>query len=317
MTDGPLADWRPSASRESLLRRAELLRTIRQFLDSRGYVEVQTPVLSSESVIDAHIDPIAVPSRFSPRFLQTSPEAAMKRLLAADTGSIYQIGPVFRGGEQGERHNPEFTMLEWYRVGGDYRELMGEIDELARLALPGLPPIGRCTYRDAFRQHGGFDPFEIDDADLAQRARQRGFDPGGATRDDLLTFFLARDIEPNLRGPTFLSDFPSSQAALARIRPGNPPVAERFELYVNGLELCNGYQELTDAQELEERFMEQQRLRASAGKGTLPMPDRLLAAMRSGLPESAGVAMGFDRLVMLSTGARALADALIFPFDRA
>lgn len=308
---------------QNLRLRAELLSKTRAFFENRGYWEVDTPTLSPDSVIDAHLDPFAVsipresissPSRLL--YLQTSPEFAMKRLLAEGSGSIYQIAHAYRAGERGPWHCPEFTILEWYRVGGNYHELMVEVGDLISLIL-GTPTPDRCTYRDAFLQHADLDPLSASLEALADRAGQLGWTGSPDQRDELLNFLLATLVEPRLGAsrPLFLFDYPASQAALAAIDPGPPPVARRFELYINGIELCNGYQELTDAEELRRRNIRVNQVRQSLGKPALPLDSQLLAAMDRGLPACAGVALGFDRLVTLAVGADTIDAVLPFPDD--
>jgi lysyl-tRNA synthetase class 2 len=301
-----MPDFLPSATLDMLRRRAELLRQVRHFFDSRGFLEVETPLLSHDTVIDRHLDPIPVtlfaeprqPERGSKLWLQTSPEFGMKRLLSAGATAIYQISKAFRGGEVGPLHNPEFTMVEWYRVGDDYAAGMNLLGEFANAILERGEPE-RMPFAAALEQFAGDVPSDLSDFDL----------------DVLLT----SQIQPHLGSgrPTILYDYPASQSALARIRPGNPPVAERFELYVNGIELANGYHELLDPAILRERNRENNAARAAEGKYTLPEESRLLDAMEHDLPACSGCALGFDRLVMVATGAKAIQEVLAFPIDRA
>ena len=333
-----MPDFLPTATLEMLRRRAELLKQVRQFFDSRGFLEVETPILSHDVVVDQHLDPLSVtlfsdprePQRGQKLWLQTSPEFAMKRLLAAygvARGSpdpalaIYQITKVFRGGEAGNFHNPEFTMVEWYRVGDDYAAGMSLLEELAREILQlGTPE--RMTYREAFLSFAQVDPFTATEEQLLAVAGMTSspyLTLKSRDRDGLLHVILACLVEQHLGcgRPTILYDYPASQSALARIRPGQPPVAERFELYVHGLELANGYHELLDPQVLRERNRENNAARATAGKYTLPEESRLLAAMEHGLPSCCGCALGFDRLVMAATGAKSIQEVMAFPIDRA
>ncbi|HEY8554598.1 MAG TPA: EF-P lysine aminoacylase EpmA [Burkholderiales bacterium] len=329
MTHEP-SDWRPTASFEALAVRAELLARARQFFARRGVLEVETPMLSPAGSTDPHLHSFVAASRApgdasAPRFLHTSPEFAMKRLLAAGSGSIYQICRVFRAGETGRRHNPEFTLLEWYRVGFDYHALMDEVEALVTELLRGrrdLDAPERLSYRDAFLRYAGLDPHAATPADLAAAAAAHGLcasgipeTDGGAWRDLLLTHL----VEPHLgrNRLTFLYDFPADAAALARVRPGPPPVAERFELYLDGIELANGFQELTDAEEQRERFERDRARRRAHGLPDVPHDERLLAALAAGLPSCSGVALGFDRLVMVALGARSIAEVIAFPADRA
>ena len=250
----------------------------------------------------------------------------MKRLLAAGSGSIYQICKVFRNGESGRLHNPEFTLLEWYRVGFDHLFLMDETAALVSEILDGhriLAAPEKLTYCEAFERHCGIDPHSVDKQTLIGAVRrheiQTDLDLGQENPDVLRDLLLTHVIETHLgRGHiTLLYDYPASQAALARVRPGNPPVAERFELYLDGIELANGFHELTDAGEQQRRF-EQDRARREASKlPDVPEDTRLLSALHAGLPESAGVALGVDRLVMLAAGLKSVAEVLAFPVDRA
>ncbi len=318
--------WRPTASLVGARRRARILAQVRSFFAARGVLEVQTPVLASAPPSDPHLAALATryqgPAADGGRtlYLQTSPEFAMKRLLAAGWGSIYSLGPAFRDGEAGRRHNPEFTMLEWYRPGFDHLQLMDEVDALLQEVL-GTSSAARTTYRDAFEAVLGVDPHHATTEELAACAANSGMETGGmssAGRDDWLGLLFAHLVEPGLgRGtPTFVLDYPASQAALARVRPGPPPVAERFEVYVEGVELANGYHELTDADEQRRRFVADLADRRRLGLPEVPLDHRLLAALEAGMPDSAGVALGFDRLVMLALGAESLAEVVAFPLDR-
>lgn len=354
-------EWRPTASLDRLRLRARLLSSVRRFFDARGYWEVDTPIISQERVVDANLEPFLVsgeaqsstnaPDRTQdpgPLYLQTSPEFAMKRLLAAGAEAIYQLAHVFRHGESGKLHNPEFTMVEWYRVGDSHRDQMQVVEDLVvevckaaqnrdsgevlntgrskeTPAVSGLPqaPFLRTTYRDAFLRHAGIDPMEMQADQLSAWAADRELHPPpGLLRDDRdgwLNWILAESVEPHLGGdrPEFLFDYPASQAALARIRPGTPPVAERFELYWRGIELCNGYNELGDAEEIGQRINIESERREGEGLPRLPVPERFLASMRAGLPDCTGVALGFDRLVMLAVGAHTIDDVTPFPFEHA
>lgn len=317
-------DWRPGASLDTLRLRAALLAKVRAFFAARGVLEVETPALSAATVTDLHLASLETRCRAEAAgertlYLQTSPEFAMKRLLAAGSGPIYQLARVFRDGEAGRRHNPEFTLLEWYRPGLDHHGLMDEMD--AFLAdLLGAAPAERLSYADLYGARLGIDPHAASAPDLAAAARAAGVsDALDLDRDGWLDLLLSVVLEPGLgRGrPTFLYDFPASQAALARVRPGPPPVAERFEVYVEGVELANGFHELTDAVEQRRRFERDLERRSERGLPAVPVDERLLDALASGLPPSAGVALGFDRLVMLAGGATSLFEVLAFPIDRA
>lgn len=323
---GP-GDWRPTASLKNLRRRAELLACLREFFAERGVLEVETPLMASATVTDLHLASFHVSD--PAYYLQTSPEFAMKRLLASGSGPIYQICKAFRRDEAGRFHNPEFTMLEWYRPGWDHHALMDEMDALLARALSDhpehAPPAERATYAELFKRHLGGDAHGDTPEQLARLAKEQGIDviaSDGMDRDTWLHLLWSHVVEPKLgRGcPTFVLDFPASQAALARIRPATdqaPAVAERFEVYVEGVELANGFHELADGAEQRRRFEEDLAERQRRGLSTPPMDERLLAALDSGFPDCAGVALGFDRLLMLATGAGHLAEVIAFPFDRA
>lgn len=329
--DLPLSDdWRPAASFDTLKLRAQLLARARDFFARRGVLEVDTPILSAAGTTDPNLHSYTAVStapgeRASRRYLHTSPEFAMKRLLAAGSGSIYQICKAFRGGEAGRRHNPEFTLLEWYRVGLGYHALMEEVAALITETLAGyraVEPPERLSYRDAFLRYAGVDPHEAAAAALAATAKKHGIAVARLTleeREAWRDLLLTHVVEPNLgRGrPTFLYDYPASAAALARVRQGVPAVAERFELYWEGVELANGFQELTNAQEQRARFEQDRSIRRHRGFTTVPPDERLLAALEHGLPACSGVALGFDRLLMFAAGRDAITDVIAFPADRA
>jgi lysyl-tRNA synthetase class 2 len=321
MTD-ERTDWRPTATVDALRVRAGIFASLRRFFADRGVLEVETPALSAAAVTDLHLHSVACRLDLDDRrtrFLQTSPEYAMKRLLAAGSGPIYQTCKVFRDGERGRRHNPEFTMLEWYRPGFDHHRLMDEVEELLQAVL-GVAAGERISYADAFRRHAGVDPHAASDGELRSRVVALGV-AGVAEldRDDLLNLLLSHVVEPHLGSgrPSFLFDYPASQAALARVRPGNPPVAERFEVFLDGLELANGFHELADPGEQRRRFEADLVERRRHGLPEVPVDERLLAALASGLPDCAGVALGVDRLVMLKIGSRDIADVIAFPIERA
>lgn len=325
-------NWRPSATLEVLKLRARMLERIRAFFAARGVLEVETPALSGAAATDPHLQSLAArytgPGAAHGRMLHlhTSPEFPMKRLIAAGAGSIYQICKVFRDGEAGRLHNPEFTLLEWYRVGFDQHALMDEAAALVAAALAGGRTLGapeKLTYREAFERHCGLDPHLADSAALAAAVRAKAIpvrgDPARETADTLRDLLLTHVIEPRLgRGRvTLLHDYPASQAALARIRPGEPPVAERFEAYLEGIELANGFHELSDATEQRARFERDLAQRKERGLPAVPMDERLLAALTHGLPECSGVALGFDRLAMLAAGVTTIQEVIPFPIERA
>jgi len=324
MTPG-CCDWRPTASLEMLRLRAEILAKIRTFFAGREVLEVETPLLASAPVTDLHLQALSCgyrgPGADEGRelYLQTSPEFAMKRLLAAGSGPVYQICKAVRDGEAGGKHNPEFTILEWYRPGWNHHRLMIEVDELLQVVL-GTVPGDRLTYATIFERHAGVDPFSASDEELVSRAETLGVvEPENLERDDLLNLLLTHVVEPQLGRdhPTFVHDYPASQASLARIRPGDPPVAERFEVFSEGVELANGYHELTDPAEQRRRFESDNTARRAARLPVVPIDERLLAALEHGLPDCAGVALGIDRLLMLAAGTREISDVLAFPIDRA
>ncbi len=323
-------DFLPTASWDNLRLRARLLARLRQFFDARGFLEVETPILSSDTVVDRHLDPFAVPipwrSSTGPlpetMWLQTSPELGMKRLLAGGATAIYQVTRAFRQGEQGPLHNPEFTIVEWYRVGDDMKAGMRLASELCECLLD-RGPAETISYAEAFADQTGLDPHSATAAELASRARELGVaipeSLAADDRDGWLDLLVAERVQPALghRRPTILYDYPANQAALARVRSGRPPLAERFELYVSGIELANGYHELTAPGELRERNRTNNAWRRRERKPALPENSRLLAAMEAGLPSATGVAMGFDRVAMLAAGARDLREVMAFPIDRA
>jgi lysyl-tRNA synthetase class 2 len=310
-------DWQPTAPLEALRLRAEILARIRGFFEARGVLEVETPLLGHATVTDPYIESI----RAGDSFLQTSPEYAMKRLLAAGSGPIFQICKAFRAEESGSRHNPEFTMLEWYRPGFDHHDLMDEVNLLLKEVV-GAGDAERETYGALFQRHVGANPHAADAAELERAASALGVSVAASSslsREDWLNLLMAHVIEPQLgvEAPAFVYDYPVDLAALARIRPGEPPVAERFEVYFRGTELANGYHELTDAREQRERFRRDLEKRRALGVDDVEPDERLLAALEAGVPASAGVALGLDRLVMVAASARSLRDVLSFPSDRA
>ena len=283
-------------------------------------MEVETPALGSTTVTDPTIESLRAIDRSGRSwYLQTSPEFAMKRLLAAGSGSIFQVARAFRDGECGPHHNVEFTILEWYRVGFDHHRLMDDVDALLDRML-GPRKSSRVTYRSAFVRCLGLDPFTATMKQLHDACESRGFASraAAASRDECLDHLLADAVQPGLGpGRVYLHDFPASQAALARIRAAPPAAAERFELYIDGVEAANGYHELQDADELCGRMRRDIEIRRRAGRPAPAVDDRLLAAHEFGLPGCAGVALGFDRIVMLAGCYRSLRGVLAFPMDAA
>jgi elongation factor P--(R)-beta-lysine ligase len=322
-------DFRPTASWQNLQLRSSLLRKLREFFFERGFLEVETPLASADVVVDRHLDPLGFVLPDDPRrpdvgqrlWLQTSPEFAMKRLLAAGSPAIYQVTRAFRADEIGPLHNPEFTMVEWYRPGDDVVAGMSLLSDLSETLL-GRGAARRLSYSAAFQQHVGLDPHTASAAELRTAAASCDIAAPaslGDDRDGWLDLLLAERVQPHLgrHEPAIVYDYPASQAALARIRAGDPAVAERFELYVDGIELANGYHELLDSAELRRRQAEANDHRRSDGKAALPVDSRLLAAMDAGLPAATGVALGWDRLVMVAAGGRDIREVIAFPIDRA
>ncbi len=316
------SDFRPTATLENMRGRAEILRKIRAFFDSLGFLEVDTPILSADTVVDRYLEPMSLVEGGKRYFLQTSPEFALKRLLATWNTPIFQIGKVFRQDECGQIHNPEFTMLEFYRPGDDLIAGMQLLDDLQEAVLH-RGSARRVTYQEAFCEILGIDPLTATVPEMARAAEREkmvlpeGFDTSeSANRDDWLDFLLGEKIQPRLgvESPTILYDYPASQAALAVVRG---EVAERFELYVDGIELANGYHELCNPAELQQRNCDVNRLRVADGKEALPAESRLLVAMEHGLPNCAGTAVGVDRLVMIALNAQSLEEVIPFPFKRA
>jgi len=332
----------PPASLAALEKRATLLRGLRKFFHARGFVEVETPLVSDEIVPELHIEPMVVgdcplflPGRDQSAddreqekgtvplggslFLQASPELHMKRLLAAGAKAIFQVTRSFRAGERGRLHNPEFTIVEWYRVGGDMSAGMDLLDELTR-SLLDTPAATRTTYADAFERNVGLCPHTATLEELQKRCQEpfrnekRFLTP--FLRDEWLNVLLATRVEPQLGRdrPEIIYHYPASQASLAKIVPTGKgfDLAERFELYYRGVELANGFHELTDANELRGRFEAVNAARVADGRPALPLPETLLAAMKHGLPDCTGCALGFDRLVMLAIGAKSIDDVMAF-----
>ena len=279
-------------------------------------MEVETPALCSTTVTDPSIESLRSSDHAGRGwYLQTSPEFAMKRLLASGSGSIFQITRAFRDGEHGRHHNQEFSILEWYRIGFDHHRLIDDVDGLLDRLL-GPRTSMRMTFRDAFVCHLDMDPFGADLAEIHDACTRRGFASraAAATRDECLDYLLASAVQPALGpGRVYLFDFPASRAALAQVRPGPPAVAERFELYIDAVEVANGYHELRDADELRRRMLHDIGLRRAGRRAAPDVDERLLAAHSAGLPACAGVALGFDRLVMLAGGYGALREVLAFP----
>ncbi|UGB39819.1 EF-P lysine aminoacylase GenX [Frateuria soli] len=307
--------------------RADLYRRIRTFFAERGILEVETPILSSAGNTEPNIESFTttfhghVDAGARERWLRTSPEYPLKRLLAAGVGDCYELGRVFRNGEAGGRHNPEFTMLEWYRVGWDHRRLADEVVELvqAALALVGRHADVRVrSYRELFLDSLGLDPLTAPLDVLQQALDQSTIDPAGLTRDDWLDLIITHRLQPHFPRDrvTVVHDYPASQCALARIRCDDPPVAERFEVFLGPHELANGYHELNDADEQRARFERDNAIRRARGVREVPIDGRLLAVLDA-MPRCAGVALGIERLLMCLACTDAIAEVLAFPFAEA
>jgi lysyl-tRNA synthetase class 2 len=326
------SSFMPSASLATLRQRSLLLAKIRIFFEARQFIHVETPLISRDTVVDRYIEPVKVPRSNvvdgersdDELFLQTSPEFAMKRLVVAGATAIYQICKAFRKGEAGRRHNPEFTMLEWYRVGDDLSAGMGLLADFAK-AMFGVGQVDIVSYREAFVRYANVDPFAASIDQLRSTCHKARVDTssfaGEEDRDSWLNLIMSEIVEPELgvAGPEIIFHFPASQAALAKVCADSrgADVAERFELYVNGVELANGYHELLDAAELERRNEKVNSQRVDDGSDQLPVGSRMLDAMRYGMPACSGVALGVDRLMMLLLEKDSISDVIAFPFDRA
>lgn len=321
------ANWQPSASISVLKHRALILQKIRQFFAERDVLEVDTPSLGHATVTDQHLHSFVTqlnhPSEplSTTLYLQTSPEFAMKRLLSAGSGAIYQICKSFRNEEVGRLHNPEFTMLEWYRPGFDHHQLMDEIDDLVKMVL-ATAPAERLTYQNAFKQCLDCDPLIADLAELKDLAKLHGYQDiaeNETNKDTLLMLLFSQHVEPLIgqERPCFVTDFPASQAALAKISSTNPMVADRFELYFKGIELANGFNELIDPQEQQTRFEQDNLKRHNTGLAPMPIDQQFLAALQHGLPQCSGVALGVDRLIMLALSCDKIEQVIAFENSRA
>lgn len=312
--------WQPSATIETLKNRAKIIARLRHFFDSKEFFEVQTPCLASEAIIDPHIDPIVVSldDGRETHYLQTSPEAAMKRMMAAGATAIYQIGPVFRAGERGRFHNPEFTMLEWYR---QHDSIDGGIEIVSALLHTFLPSLSLriASYREVFEEFLTMDPILVS-LDRLREAVHR-FVPSYTvspldSRDDLLDILMSFIIQPQLRGGVIVRQYPLSQAALAKQSDSDPATADRFELFIDGVEIANGYGELLDPQQLRRRMLDENQQRLDCGKEEIAIPTLLLESMEAGLPPCSGTALGVDRLVMVLLGLSSIEECISFPWER-
>lgn len=322
-----MSAWQPTATLDNLKQRAEIFKKIRAFFDARGVLEVETPLLSHATVTDPYV--IGIPAIFCESgsdkekivYLQTSPEYAMKRLLAAGSGPIYQLTKAFRQGEIGSYHNPEFTMLEWYRPGFDHHALMDEMDAFLQFVL-SIHKAERFSYAAVFEKFLGVNPHIASAEELKACVTKKNlsisFAENNTNKNFWLDFLMTHCIEPHLGKdvPTFLYDFPASQAALAKIRfDENPAVASRFEVYFKGVELANGFHELQDAKEQRKRFEEELKARIERGLRAVPLDEYFLAALEQGIPDCAGVALGIDRLIMLAMNHRSVREVMSFAFD--
>jgi elongation factor P--(R)-beta-lysine ligase len=313
-------NWQPSATIERLKQRATIMAQIRLFFTQRGYWEVETPVMAKHGVTDVYLSNIKAIFRGQSYSLQTSPEYHMKRLLAANSGSIFQLARVFRDDELGRWHNPEFTLLEWYQLGKNHHELMDEVDALLQLILKSKPMIKK-TYQQAFIETCDVDPFNASIEQMQETIKTHDLanvlSPDEQDRDQYLFLLMSHVVEPalgKLGQPVAVYDFPGSQAALAQIKNH---VAERFEVYYRGVELANGFHELTDAKAQAERFAQDQRIRNQLGLPTVEADQFLLQALAHGLPSCSGVALGVDRLIALALNQQSIADIMSFDVGRA
>lgn len=321
------ATWQPGASIPNLLKRAAIMAEIRRFFADRGVLEVETPCMSQATVTDIHMVPFETRfvgpgySQGMTLYLMTSPEYHMKRLLAAGCGPVYQLCRSFRNEEMGRHHNPEFTMLEWYRPCYDMYRLMNEVDDLLQQVLE-CDAAESLSYQQAFQRHLEIDPLSADKQQLRDVAAKLDLSNIADTeedRDTLLQLLFTMGVEPHIGKdkPTFIYHFPASQASLAQISTEDHRVAERFEVYFKGVELANGFHELTDAGEQQQRFEQDNRKRAARGLVQQPVDVNLLEALKAGMPDCSGVALGVDRLIMLALKAESLADVMAFTVDRA
>ncbi|MFC1025762.1 elongation factor P--(R)-beta-lysine ligase [Pasteurella multocida] len=318
-------NWQPSASIENLLARAKIIAEIRRFFTDRGLLEVETPVLSEFGVTDVHlstfntdfISPMAEKSKTL--WLSTSPEYHMKRLLAAGSGPIFQLCHVFRNEEAGQHHNPEFTMLEWYRPHFDMYRLINEVDDLLQQILD-CKPTESLSYQFVFQEYVGLDPLSAEKTELVAKAKQYHLQQAEQEdRDTLLQFLFSTVVEPNIgkENPVAVYHFPATQAALAQISSEDHRVAERFEFYYKGLELANGFHELTDVNEQLHRFEQDNVQRQKMGLPQRQIDKRLLGALQAGVPNCSGIALGVDRLLMIALGANAIHEVMAFGIENA
>ncbi len=311
--------WQPAIGRDMLIKRNRFMQQIRAFFASRDVLEVDTPLLSGVTATDPHLDSYEVLNPSAPEkklFLLTSPEHAMKRLLAAGSGPIFQITKAFRRDETGRRHNPEFAMLEWYRPDYSLVDLQAEVEAMLR-ELGYLGGIQSLSYRKAFQDACGLDPFTTAESDLIAHAVDlSGLSVEELSLDAALDLLMSHQVEPSLkdRGAVFIYDYPASQAALAKVAPDSfgDPVAKRFELYIQGIEIANAYDELSDPVEQQKRFEADNDSRLALGKSGIPVDELLLQALPA-MPEASGIALGLDRLLMVLEGKNSIQEVLAFP----
>lgn len=316
-----MPEWRPTARLSTLQKRARMLRAVRDYFAATRALEVETPSLSSAAVSDVHLASVQAQVCGKPVWLHTSPEYAMKRLLASGSGDIYQIARVYRDGETGRYHNPEFTMIEWYRVDQDHHQLMDDVEQLLGCLMPArcIDRSERLTYQEAVQLHAHVDALNDATSLLLATLRNANIDVPAdleQDRDGLLDLIMAVMVGPKLgrQRLTFIYDYPASQAALARVRG---PIASRFELYLDGLELANGFHELGNAAEQRARFEHDNQQRSNRGLPVAPLDEHFLSALAQGLPDCAGVAVGFDRVVMCAVSAEHIDEVITFPHARA
>lgn len=321
-----MSHWKPNTDLDVLKCRAALLQAARLFFSENNTLEVDTPTLSQSTVTDPNIESFTTQFNNTRYYLHTSPEFPMKRLLAAGSGAIYQICKVFRQGEAGRNHNPEFTMIEWYQPGMHYHALMQQLEQLVRLLLTGKLELNASisfTYQQVFEKFIGINPYAVNEEQLKTVLQDNNiklFNTEIAfSKDALLDLIITTLIQPKLptNCPVFIVDYPESQAALANIRQTDVNVAERFELYINGVELANGYQELLDANEQQQRFEKENNERKKMGLPVISIDTNLIAALKNKMPMVSGVALGLDRLLMLALGADSIQDVIAFPIDKA
>lgn len=314
---GADGDWRPAASPRTLVERARLIAVMRAFMHEHGFTEAHTPLIGAAAPSERGLESMTV---VDAGFLVPSPEHGLKRLLAAGIGPVYQLSPVFRAGEQGRWHNPEFHMLEWYRPGATLDDAITQTAALVeRVAGQACGPTR--TYREVFVEHAGIDPIGASASALADCACEHGVAPPRAeenSRAFWLDLIMSLVVQPRLgvEAPLCVRDFPSDDAVLVADAPGDVRLCQRFECYWRGVELANGARELVDADVARQRMARERAATRAGGREPAPVDERLLAAMQSGLPDCAGVALGVDRLIALALGCERLADVLAFDWVR-